>query len=118
MRYSAKLLPFLTLVLAITFAACSGTGKFYKMELSTGDIFTGTLQSDLKLVTARGAKVEIPANTIDEIDFGMGRNVEVLLRDGNEFEGKLQNKFLTMKLSATGKSEEIAVSKIERFEKD
>ena len=118
MRYSAKLLPFLTVALAITFVACSGTGKFYKMELSTGDIFTGTLQSDLKLVTSRGAKVEIPANTIEEIDFGRGRNVEVILRDGNEFEGKLQNKSLTMKLSATGKSEEIAVNKIEHFERD
>ena len=118
MKYSAKLLPFLTVVLAITIAACSGTGKFYKMELSTGDIFTGTLETDLKLVTSRGAKVEIPANTIDEIEFGSGGHVEVSLRDGNEFEGKLQNKSLTMKLSATGKSEEIAVRKIERFEKD
>jgi len=108
----------LAFVSILVFYACASTGAFYRMELSTGDIFTGTLETNVLLETSKGAKVDIPANNIDEMNFGSGGNVEVELRDGNEIEGKILNEKLKMKLTATGKTEEIEVSKIKRFEKD
>jgi hypothetical protein len=114
-----KLLPLYVFLISImVFAACAGTGKFYKMELRAGDIITGTLISNVKIKTSRGAIVDIPANNIEEIEIGRMGGVEVELRDGNEIEGSIMNETLTMKLTATGKEEVIAVSKIKRFERD
>ncbi len=108
----------LPLFFVILLFGCAGTGKFYKLELSTGDIFTGTLESNIKIKTARGALLDIPANNILKIEIGSLQNAEVELRDGNEIKGKIENKKIKLKLSATGKTEEIDVSKIERMEMD
>ncbi|MDH5510206.1 MAG: hypothetical protein OEZ32_07595 [Nitrospinota bacterium] len=118
MRYSGKMVGALVALTAVALMACAGTGKFYKLHLRAGDILTGTLESDIQMKTSRGAKLDLPANSIEEIDFGRGGSAEVTLRDGNEFEGDVLNKSLKIKLSATGKLEEISIDKIESFARD
>ena len=118
MRHSEIRIGAVAVLAAVLLVACAGTGKFYKLKLRAGDILTGTLESDIQMVTSRGAKLDLPANSIEEIEIGRGGGAEVTLRDGNEFEGTVQNKTLKIKLSATGKLEEISVDKIESFARD
>lgn len=118
MRHSGKLIGLVAILAVVSLVGCAGTGKFYKLKLHAGDILTGTLETDIKMKTSRGAKLELPANSIEEIEFGRGGNAEVTLRDGNYFEGTVLNTSLKIKLSATGKLEEISIDKIESFARD
>jgi len=118
MRPARHLATVMVILSAAWVSSCAGTGKFYKLQLRAGDILTGTLESDIQMKTSRGAKLDLPANSIEWIEIGRGGSAEVKLRDGNEFEGTVLNETLKIKLTATGRVEEIKLSLIESFERD